>query len=261
MAESTWLYMRPDEVLVLPGDSVLMSPSVVTGLTDTTYEPSWLCDWRFGRPVRGPAGGALSLSITALASLLCNGAVLCNHNLDDDVDLVLSGDVSATLTGNGDQADGIPLNRWKQFAAVTATSVDVDVTGNTDDVMIGELAIGNFRTLARALGEGTTFDVPASDKVDPDTVFPSVNAYDPGLAREGPPVGVQWFEVTELEEILQWYKSTRAGALPTIIVPFPDDLDSHAYVVLMSPPQVSRREGKAMVGLSFTEVPREDWAA
>jgi hypothetical protein len=240
--------MRPDE-------SVFHGASV-SGTVDSTYTPAWLCDGLVGRPVRGPAGGGLTLALTATAGA-CTWAVLANHNLDAAVDAELTGDITATLEGTAARANGIPWNRYVTFTEVqSADGVTLTISGNSVPVVIGELFIGKYRTLTRAMKVGATraFERFA---IDPRAEFGSATAYDKGL-RGDVLRGQQYYNEADCALIEAWVESTRDGSLPTVIVP--NSADGRAFVVTIR--DVSFQDignGLRLVSMVFQEYPRSRW--
>lgn len=241
--------MRPDE-------SVFHGASV-SGTVDSTYTPAWLCDGLVGRPVRGPAGGGLTLALTAAAAGACTWAVLVNHNLDAAVDAELTGDITATLEGTAARLNGIPWNRYVTFSQVLGVDgVTLTITGNSVPVVIGELFIGTYRTLTRAMKVGATraFERFA---IDPRAEFGSATAYDKGL-RGDVLRGQQYYNEADCALIEAWIESTKDGSQPTVIVP--NSADGRAFVVTIR--DVSFQDignGLRLVSMVFQEYPRSRW--
>lgn len=255
-------YLRPDRLMTLGAS--------VTGSVEATYEADWLCDGRVEYPVRGlegggsPYGADLSL-IVAGTSRSCGLAVLANHNLDDDVPAVLSAGISASLVGGtGNRPNGIPWNRWIDFAAVTAAGCTLDVTDNPEDVIIGELLIGEkFETPEPPL-IGIHHDVPvyALPKM---AEFAAGNGYDKGLAG-----GRLWefrFYCTraQLDSALTgmraWEEACRNGTLISALVPNSDLPEVYVGTVVgfsweeFGPESMDLFE----VSVRFQEYPRSRW--
>ncbi len=244
-------YLRPDK-MATNGATVTDNG----GTVDAAYQATWACDLRPGFPVMGTAG-ALAL-IAAWSSQDVDLVVASHLRVDEAVAITLSSGLTASLTGPGAQADGIPLNRYAVLApAQTSTGCHLDITGNSVVPVLGEFFAGKSDTLSRRMKIGRqigfqSFAIPAASE------FSAVNPYDKGLAGELWQ-GQQYYDDDEVEQIRQWYKSTRDGTLPTVVIP--DDAKPECHVVLFSaPPQIQEDQGMLnLVSLTFQEIPRQRW--
>lgn len=254
-------YLRPDKMMT--------RDAAVTGTVDSAYEAGWLCDLRPGFPVRGPDAGTLSLAIVGNGTP-CDFAAATHLRIDDDVNLVLTGDVSATLSARGGvQADGIPLNRWTTFASSGspgASHVTLSATGNDDAIIIGELFIGDSDTLPQPLFLGAPRGFQ-SFAIQPNSEFSSVLGYYKGLFGETLS-GSLVVNDDELEAIVQWFKSCENGTLPSVIVP--DDTVDACLVVRFTDLKIDpiapgdadgadSEQALYSVTLTFEEFPRTTW--
>ena len=239
-------------------DEIVFYGASVSGTVDSTYSAAWLCDGLPGRPVRGPAGGGLTLALTAASAGACSMAVLANHNLDTAVDAELTGDITATLEGTAARPNGIPWNRYVTFTETPSVDgVTLTITGNSVPVVIGELLIGKHRTLTRGLRLGAT---RAMDRfaIDPRAEFGSAAPYDKGL-RGDLLRGQQYYNEADCALIEAWIESTRDGSRPTVIVP--NSADGRAYVVTIRDVQFGDTPGNGnrLVSFLFQEYPRSRW--
>jgi len=246
---ATFYYMRDDE---------LFTPDAgVAGSVAADYTAGWLCDRRPGRPVRGPIGGSLSLTVTNPAKT-CDAAVIANSNLS--VAAVLGGDITLSLTPVTPE-NGIPLNKWGTFSPVSVDTVTLTVTTNPVDAIIGELYVGKIRSLARNLQRSQNVWQFETYAIRPGAEFGSVQPYDKGL--EGRRLnGANLYSPTEFDDMLAWFRSCRDGSRPTIIMP-DGDVDD-AWIVNFTAFEwrrapMSSGEIWYEVGMAFEELPRSRW--
>lgn len=241
-------YMRPDELMT--------RDATVTGTIDSAYQTSWLCDLRPGFPVRGTAGGALSLTISGGTSTLCDLLVASQLRIDAAIDITIGAGLTATLDSRGVGADGIPNNRWEVIAPATATGCTFSVTGNSGAVIVGEFFAGKSRTLARRLRSGAT-RTPSRFSIPANAEFASVTGYNKGLfgvTLSGDQYFISESEITDIEN---WYRACADGTLPTPIIP--DDEKDICHVVKFLGYQVTETDANLNVAFTFEPFPLTTW--
>jgi hypothetical protein len=240
-------YMRPDELMT--------RDATVTGTIDSAYQPSWLCDLRPGFPVRGTAGGALSLTISG-TSKSCDLLVASQLRIDTAVDITIGGALTATLDSRGVGADGIPNNRWELITPVTAAGCTFSVTGNSQAVICGEFFAGHSRTLTRRLRAGAT-RTPSRFSIPANAEFASVTGYNKGLfglTLSGDQYFISESEITDIEN---WYRACADGTLPTPIIP--DDAKDLCHIVKFLGYEVTEGDANLNVAFTFEPFPLTTW--
>lgn len=131
--------------------------TVSTSGVDTDYTADWLCDTRPNRPVRWTSGG-MSATIPATLGAV-DVIVVGNHNLDAGLTITVSGDVHLTFTVPSLPPDGVPLNPFTLVGSPSsADSITISVSGNSEDVIIGEIAIGALETIGLPLLDTIEFE-------------------------------------------------------------------------------------------------------
>ncbi len=252
MAATDFLYMRPDELTSLYGTITLTA-----GTMDSDYTAASLANGNTSKPVRTTSGTATFRNTFAAAGEV-GMIVVANHNLDAAKVITVSNGLSTTVTCNTPTPpNGIPLN---PFAIVTpvagVTALDFAISGNSQDIVIGEILAGKYRTLPRFVY--TDDDIEEDDyarKVDVD--LSSVLPYDPGM-KSRTWKGSIVVTSAQLALIIAWHEAQRGGTRPSVIVPISTVND--AWVVTMLPPRYKPAGGIYWrVDLSFIEYPRPRW--
>lgn len=229
----------------------------VAGTVDANYDNDWLLDGRSGRPVRRASGG-LSLTATALASRSVSILALINHNISGAVGI--SGGVTATIPAATLGADGIYLNPFVAISPVAASSLVMAASGTP--AVVGELWAGTKRILGRQLRTEVTFE--ESDPFEWEGECSTLAPYDPGLADARRIVGEAILDDDGLDDVREWYQSTRRGTRPTLIVPIDTINDAWLVVFRYSVQTVlihktDRSRSIHRVSFEFTELPRVRW--
>lgn len=261
----TFLYARPDQWF--------SRGCTVTGTIDPDYQLQWLVDGRLGYPVRAAGGSpAADLSLTLTGASGSVGIVVVgNHNLI--VPAVITGDVSASVTpATTRPPNGIQLNPYALLDPVETgvTTVDLDVTGNDETPIIGELVLATVRTLTPVKIDDNQFTENDYAR-DQAGEFVSVPPYNPRL--EGRRLtGSQYYTIEDLAEIRAWWQAQQAGSWPSILIPDPDLNDAWfvqfkglSYKQVLSkgdalggsPAAVTG--GLWLVSFEFVEYPRSRW--
>jgi hypothetical protein len=241
-------YMRPDELMT--------RTATVSGVLDSGYQASWLCDLRPGFPIRGTASGALAMTISSGTSTLCDLLVASHLRIDAAIDITIASGLTATLDSRGVGADGIPANRWEQITPATSTGCTFSVTGNSQAVICGEFFAGKSRTLTRRLRSGATrtttrFSIPANAE------FSSVLGYNKGLfslTLSGDQYFISESEITDIEN---WYRACADGTLPTPIIP--DDSKDICHIVKFLGYEVTEGDATLNVAFTFEPFPVTTW--
>ena len=240
-------YMRPDELMT--------KDATVTGTIDTAYQPSWLCDLRPGYPVRGTAGGALSLTISGTTKT-CDLLVASHLRIGATIDITIGGGLTATLDSRGVGADGIPNHRWEVITPASASGCTFSATGDSQAIICGEFFAGASRTLARRLRAGATrttnrFSIPANAE------FASVTGYTKGLfslTLAGDQFFISESEITDIEN---WYRACGDGTLPSVVIP--DDEKDICHIVKFLGYEVTEADAMLNVAFSFEPFPLTTW--
>lgn len=240
-----FLYVRPDESFMF---------GTVTGTVDAEYDNDWLVDGRGSRPVRNSSG--LSLTATAPAARTVTLIAVCNHNIAGAITVGGQAIGPATLG-----ADGIYSNPYATVALGSVSSLALSCSGTP--AIIGELYAGTQRTLERIqLHTGAELD--ETDPFEWEGDASSIPPYDPGVADARVLRGEALVSDTGLADVRAWYRSTRRGTRPTLIVPI--DTINDAWLVtfqyrveLVRIHPTDPLQSVHRVQFEFTELPRLRW--
>lgn len=239
------LYVRPDEAFQY---------GTVTGTVDAEYDADWLIDGRGSRPVRNSSG--LSLTATAPAARTVTLIAVCNHNIPGAITVGGNAIGPATLG-----ADGIYSNPWLTVANGSVTTLALSCSGTP--AIIGELYAGTRRTLERIqLHTGAELD--ESDPFEWEGDASSIPPYDPGTSDGRVLRGEALVSDVGLADVQAWYRSTRRGTRPTLIVPRDDVNDAWLVtfryrVELVRVHPTVAAQSIHRVEFEFTELPRVRW--
>jgi hypothetical protein len=248
------IYVRPDESFMF---------GTVAGTVDTDYLANWLLDGRAMYPVRRSSGG-LSLTVTAPASRSVSLVAVVNHNIAGTVGI--SGGVTATVPAATLSPDGSYLNSFTTIAPVTASSCVMAASGTP--AIVGELIVGTARTLERNLLTEPEFEM--ADPFEWEGPAGSLPPYDSGVADPRRLRGDVLVSDTGLEAIHAWYRSTRRGVYPSLIVPIEDINDAWLvtfrytwtavfYFTAALRAAFPRTRSIHRVSFEFLELPRVRW--
>jgi hypothetical protein len=241
-----FLYVRPDEAWSLSG-----TVTTTAGATDSDYTDDWIVDGRVGRPARSTTG-TVTWSIAASSGEVGLVAV-CNCN--SDVNATIGGGVSGTVTAGALQPNGIRLNGFQTFTPANITTLTVGFSGAADDVVLGELIAGKYRTI-RAPRFDSDWEID-DYRLNVDAEFGSINPHDRGLESRKI-TGFNFYTTADRDLILAWYRAQRAASKPSLIVPDSDVND--AWVVQLLTPKYQRAGADSWrVELTFVESPRSRW--
>lgn len=251
------IYLRPDE-------SIIGAP--VSGTVDADYVNSWLTDGRPAFPVR--VTGTLNLTVTPAAPLPVDVIALHHHNVRAAAAVTLGGSLSSTIDTRAPFADGIFPNIYRKLTTpVSVTTIVLGISGNTVPV-VTSLYAGLSRELETPLRLGRTRQPAVPFEWEGETLTQA--PYDPGLSEPRRISGDCIVTETGLNEIEDWYASTRRGTRPTLIIP--DEAYNDAWLAVFRytvqdlapgtyPVGSPNPEPQALfqVNFEFVEVPRVRW--
>lgn len=240
---------------------------------DSDHELSWLTDGRPGFPLRLIGGtGTIAVTPPAPTSPATVPAVtliaLCNHLLDAGLVVGVSGDVSGTITVPAYPRNGVPFNAWNMVEVasppVDVANVILAITGNSDDIVIGEVVIGEALALEDSL---RLEDVSASVRRFLNTQNNPLSGIPPYSERAESRLisGSQYYDQTDLDAILDWFRSEDASPyqVPSLLIPNSDDpTDARLVTFAAEPTWTQLRAGDDplyLVQLTFNEFPRTRW--
>jgi hypothetical protein len=245
MATTIFRYSRPDESFI--GGSV-------SGAVDVDFNANSLINGSPGDPVKKTGG--LSMTATSLAAVNVGIVAACNHNTPAGT-ITIGGGVTASIVVPAYPANAIPLNNYALVTPVSASSVTVAASGS----VMGELWVGAVRTLERGimvdadLAPAPTFEwigefgsIPPNDE---ETDFRTLG-------------GTAIVSETGLADIVEWWRSTRRGIYPTLIVPF-DGVNDAWLVTFTYSVKISWKHPTTPAGsiykvtFDFKELPRTRW--
>lgn len=239
-------YSRPDESFV--GGSA-------SGSVDTDFTANSLVNGAPGDPVKKTGG--LSMTATGLASISVGVVAAINTNAAAG-SITIGGGVTATITVPALGAtNAVPLNPYALVTPVSASSVTVATSGS----VMGELWVGTIRTLERGLM--VEADLGNADNFEWEGDFGSIPPNDNGVEWRTLS-GTAVVSETGLADIQAWYRSTRRGTLPSLIIPFDGVNDAwlvtFTYSVAITWKHPSGGTGSIYkVRFDFKEMPRSRW--
>lgn len=239
-------YSRPDESFMGGSGS---------GSVDTDFSASSLVNGSPGDPVKKTGG--LSMTATGLGTISVGVVAAINTNAAAG-SITIGGGVTATITVPALTAtNAVPLNPYALVTPVNASSVTVTTSGS----VLGELWVGTIRTLER--GIMVDADVTNEETFEWEGEFGSIPPNDNGVEARTL-TGMAVVSETGLADIQAWYRSTRRGTLPTLIIPFDGVNDawlvtfSYSYTITWKHP-TTNAGSIYKVSFTFKELPRSRW--
>ena len=235
--------------------------TVSSGSVDPDYSAAWLCDINPGRPVRWTSG-AMSATISATLGVV-DAIVIGHSNLQAGLTVTIAGDIHLNWLTPTVPPDGIPLNSFGLVGSPSmADSFSVSISGNSADIVIGEIAAGALETIGLPLLDSHRLQDYAPT-IEPQVDVSSVLPYDKGIAQRIF-TGTYLLTNTEMDTVRAWYQAQRGLSRPSVI--FPDTTVQDAWFVrfksLEAKPIVSSATATDrlwMATLTFEEMQRSRW--
>lgn len=222
----------------------------VSGATSSDeHSLDWLVDDRGLFPLHVD-GNSASLTVTNSSHTV---SVVAIHNHRIDGDIAVSGGIAGTLTAAAAQADGIFLNPFLRVTPAAITSLSISISGNDEDVVIGELIAGELIEMPMPMWSTEEFtDEDYSDESYPGSLI-GITPY-PEDAEARTWRGTQLYTTEQRDLLLQCRKAQRGYAIPTLIIP---DLSvNDAWYGYIRKFKSKPRENWWEIELVITECPR-----
>lgn len=246
----TFRYSRPDESFI---------GAASTGTVDADFNANSLCNGRPGDPVKHTGG--LTLTSYPTESVNVGVIALCNHNLSSDATAVVSGGCTGDMWTSEMPVNLIPLNPYELLATPVDVAPATGLVLTTTGSVVGEFWAGKIRTLER--GIMIDADLAPPEGYQWEGVFGSVPPNDDGTEQRTLS-GTAVVSDVGLAEVESWYRSTRRGKYPTLIIPFDGANDAwlvtFSYTVQIAwrhPTSATRSIYK--IRFEFRELPRTRW--
>jgi len=264
---SETLYIRPDYNWALFGSVTDGSPSG----GDPDHELSWLVDGRPGFPLRMTSGSAVLTITNPLGDV--NLVAICHHLLTAGLSVGVSGDVVGTIQIPAYPVNGVPFNAWDTVAfgspgPGSPLGVDrlvITITGNTGDIVIGEVIAGEALALEPSLRIDTAaFGIRSfvNGVQNPLSGIPPYSDRAEARAIRGS----QYYPQAMLDAILDWYRAQDAYPypVPSLLILDSDDATDARLVTFSSEPRWTRvgpadSDVEFLVEVEFLEYPRTRW--
>lgn len=261
------LYLRPDKNWALF--------ATVGGVTaDDGHLLDWLTDGRPFFPLRVASGdGTITLSKTAGNATI---AAVSHHLLDAALAITVGGDTSGVITIPAYPPNGVPFHAYTLLADPetpdVVSSVTLAITGNSTDLLIGEVFVGEYDVLdpesivaGSFLLDDLQFGIESFVNPPSGNRLSGIPPYSE-RAEARPISGSVYANAAQLAALLDWYRSQDAYAypVPSFVVFDDQDPTSGRVVFFASPPTwrevpVAGPDPFYLVHLSFTDVPRTRW--
>lgn len=195
----------------------------VTGTVDADFDPEALTNGFPHLPVKRT--GTLSLAVATGSPAVEVGVVAAmNHTVDAARPIVLTGDLSLSLTPDVWRRDGFSKSPFHILTSPQpVTGFTVTVTGNSVPVVIAELWAGECVQL-----ENELFIQPDIDTAEPFPWESQMPPYDDGTEARRLAADTVVSDVG-LAQIEGWYESTHRGTLPSLFIP--DSYVNDAWLV------------------------------
>lgn len=259
---SETLYIRPDKNWALFGTVGDGSPSGA----DPDHNLAWLVDGRPGFPLR-INGGTAAITITNPQGEV-NVVAICHHLLDAGLSVAISGGVIGTIVIPAYPVNGVPFNAWDLVTAGSPqdiTDLTITITGNSADIVIGELVAGEALALEPSLRIDTSafgMRTFVNDIHNPLSGIPPYSDRAEARAIRGS----QYYSQAMLDAILDWYRAQDAYPypVPSLLIVDSDDPTDARLVTFASEPRWTRvgpanSDVEFLVEVDFLEYPRTRW--
>ena len=180
---------------------------------DDEYNINWLTDGRGSFPILVD-GNSGSWTVVNTAALIDTVAI-CNHRVK--VDVAVSGGISGTILPAVAEVQDILLNPFLRVAAPASTSsLTISISGNSEDIIIGELVAGPLQTIRLPFWEDESMEErDFSNASDDDNGIPPYDEGEEGRIW----TGRQIYTTAELTILRNWRKAQRGASLPSLIIP------------------------------------------
>lgn len=269
---SETLYIRPDKNWALFGTVSDGSPTD----GDPDHELSWLVDGRPGFPLRlNSSTNAISIQ-NPDGGIDINLVAICHHLLDAGLTVTISGGAFGTIQIPAYPVNGVPFNAWDTVSAGSPApppgspdsivTLTITITGNTGDIVIGELIAGEALALEPSLridtanfGLRTFVNGPSQNALS--GIPPYSERAEARAIR-----GSQYYSQAMLDAILDWYRAQDAFPypVPSLLILDSDDATDARLVTFASEPRWTRAgpegsEIEFLVEVDFNEYPRTRW--
>jgi hypothetical protein len=238
---------------IMAAHEMMTLGAAVTGTVDPTYFETDLCDGYPDTPVRVDSG-SLSLAITGTSQPI-NALIIANHNM-------LAGDTAAfsglgTVTMPAVPPGGIRFNGLELLTS-PATAGSTTLTASTSGpIIIGEAIAGLFRSVW-TLPPEVDHD-HRGFSIMPDAEFPTLGYTKGGQARRFG--GSVWLDDIDYLVLRDAWLASEENALPTVIVPLPDEVELDPWVVFWETfnPRPGPVPNTWLVDVAWQELPRYRW--
>lgn len=255
--------MNPASMLIVSPQNWWSLGKSVSGTVDSDYQADWLVDGRVGYPVRAAGGSpasGLDLTISGAPGDI-NIAIVGHHNLV--VPITFSGGITATVTPASTRPpNGIPLNPFAllETTAEGVTSVEMQVSGNDVDEIIGEVVLGTYTEVTPTKIDDAAFG--SNDyATQPQGDFLSVPPYNKRL-RGRTHSGSQYYTSAELQTLTDAYdaQSMNEGGYPIVLITDPDSNDAwFCRMTKLDAKPYPKSRDLWLVSYEFVEMPRKRW--
>jgi hypothetical protein len=241
-------WMSPHEMMTLFGS--------VSGGAATGYVDDHLVDGQLGRPAK-TGSSTPPWVITGLTSMYVDTVVVHNHTVDAAKTIAISGGVSVNLTGPAIPPNGVRFNPFGYVASPqTTNTITVTISGNSIDIIIGEILAGRRRELG-------TYGVLAHHGIRylhsaerPDSKLTALAGHDDGVEQRAIDCEVMC-DLTGKTMIEDFWRATRGNTRPGVLIPFGSIND--AWVGHMEDFQATDTAGAFKATFTFVEAPRGRW--
>jgi hypothetical protein len=237
--------------LVPSYQSIMFAP--VSGSVDTTYVDDWLTNGLPGFPVK-KTGGSLSLTVSPSPAVMVDTLAIVNHKVKAAASVSVSGSISTTIPTAAWEWDDIPVGWFRLLAApVSASSLVLAVSGNSDPVIIGEFYAGLSIVFPGMLhgirfAPGHTFPWEGE--------FASLAPFDSGVAPSRRMAGNLILTAAQHAQLVSAHASQRNGSRPVLFI---NDDDVNDAWLAQFDFESDKGEGYYFVSLEVVEIPRTRW--
>lgn len=239
----------------VPANANILYGATVSGTGPAAdFQLDWLCDGR-NRPAWFSAG---TVSLSAAGSGDFDTVVLHSHTVDAGATITVTGGSISALPYGG----LVAFDPWIEVSPGSNT-VALAISGNSRDLVLGELFAGERIELARDIPRGSLSFGYIDKAIRRKSQRGSVPNYPRGIEQRWMK-GSLIVSAEERDIIQSWYQSTREDSRPSVIQPVHDVAD--AWLVGWSaPPSFALHDGEIdgkaawLATLEFEEWERNRW--